>query len=135
MGIKGRPGKKQLFRKISAILIWSGNYEQLVQWYKEKLRLRIIEELDHPKDTGTLFKVGSVYLWIGKHSKVKGPNMDMHRHMFNLTVDSVSEAYEELKSRGVEFIADPFEAPVEPGTYFATFKDLDGNYLQLIGGK
>ena len=135
MGIKGKPGKKQLFRKLSAVLIWSGNYEELVNWYKEKMQLRIIEELDHPKDTGTLFKIGGVFLWIGKHSRVIGENQDQHRHMFNLSVESVSEAYEELTSRGIEFIAEPFEAPVEPGTYFATFKDLDNNLLQLIGGK
>ena len=135
MGIKGSPGKKQLLKRISAVLIWSGNYEKLVAWYHEKLKLRVIEVLDHPQDTGTLFKIGSVYLWIGKHSQVHGANNDMHRHMFNISVESVSAAYEELKARGVEFIADPFEAPVEPGTYFATFKDLDNNLLQLIGDK
>ncbi len=54
--------------------------------------------------------------------------------MFNITVDSVTEAYNELKSKDVEFIAEPFKAPTFD-SYFATFKDLDGNIIQSIGGE
>ena len=120
------------FKNISAVLLWSEDYEPLAAWYKEKLELETIEELDHPEDTGVGLAVGDSYLWIGKHSEVHGKNKDPHRIMFNISVDSVSEIYEELRSKGVEFIAKPFKAPTFD-KYFATFIDLDGNIAQLIG--
>lgn len=124
------------FEKISTILIWSEDFRKLADWYQEVLGFKVIEELDHPKDTGVLFEInpGGTWLWIGQHSKVKGKNLDQHRHMFNLNVQSVTEAYEELKEKGVKFLAKPFKAPTFD-KYFATFYDLDGNLLQLIGGK
>ena len=120
--------------KISALLIWSENYKALVDWYIEKLGVATIEELNHPDDTGVGLSVGDSYLWIGKHSEVSGKNKDPYRIMFNISVDSVTNAYAELKSKGVEFIAEPFKAPTFD-SYFATFKDLDGNIIQFIGGK
>ena len=119
--------------KISAILIWSEDYQALANWYREKLELDTIEELNHPDDTGIALAVGESYLWVGKHSEVHGKNQDPHRIMFNITVDSVQEAFENLKAKGVEFIAEPFKAPVSD-KYFATFQDLDGNIVQFIGG-
>lgn len=120
--------------KISAILIWSENYKEMVEWYKSNLGATVIEELNHPEDTGVGMNIGESYLWIGKHSEVKGKNKDPYRIMFNLAVDSVEEAYNELKNKGVEFIATPFKAPTFD-KYFATFKDLDGNTIQFIGNK
>lgn len=123
-----------LVNNISAVLIWSDNYKALANWYKEKLDLEILETINHPNDTGIGFMVGSVYLWIGKHSEVHGKNKDIHRHMFNFVVDSVSDAYTKLQERGVIFLAKPFKAPTMD-KYFATFYDLDNNLIQLIGGK
>ncbi len=119
---------------ISAVLIWSENYSAMVDWYKDKLGLEVIEELNHPEDTGVGLRVGESYLWIGQHSEVKGKNQDPYRIMFNITVESVQKAYEELLSKGVEFVAKPFKAPTFD-KYFATFTDLDGNVVQFIGGK
>lgn len=124
-----------MFQKISTILIWSENYTHLADWYKDTFDFPIIEELDHPKDTGVLFNTGegSPTLWIGQHSEVQGKNPDPHRHMFNLSVVSVSKTYDYLKSKKVEFLATPFKAPTFD-KYFATFYDPDGNLIQLIGG-
>ena len=123
-----------MIKDITAILIWSEDYRALADWYKEKLDLKVLEELNHPEDTGVLFVVGNMRLWIGQHSKVKGKNKDIHRHMFNFVVDSVSKTHEELQKRGVKFLAKPFKAPTMD-RYFATFYDLDDNLVQLIGGK
>lgn len=120
--------------EISAVLLWSGNYKKLVNWYKNKLGLKVIEELNHPEDTGVGLSIGRSYLWIGKHSKVKGKSKDPYRVMFNISVKSVDKSYEELSKKGVEFIAKPFQAPTFDSR-FATFKDLDGNIVQLIGKK
>ena len=123
-----------MIQNISAILIWSEDYKKLANWYEEKLGLEPIEEINHPQDTGIGFQVGNVYLWIGKHNKVKGKNKDIHRHMFNFVVVSVTESYEQLKKRGVKFLAKPFKAPTFD-KYFTTFYDLDDNLVQLIGEK
>lgn len=124
------------FKKISTILIWSQNSKKLVAWYKKIFNFKVVEELKHPKDTGVLFEIekGGTWLWIGQHSEVKGKNKDPHRHMFNINVDSVSEAYKHLLKKGVKFFAKPFKAPTME-KYFATFYDLDGNFIQLIGAK
>jgi hypothetical protein len=123
-----------MFQRISTVLIWSEDFRALADWYKEKLELEVIEELHHPQDTGVLFKIGDTKLWIGQHSEVKGKNKDSARHMFNLNVDSVSEAYDFLKQKGVAFVATPFKAPTM-NRYFATFLDLDKNMVQLIGAE
>lgn len=123
-----------MFKRISTVLIWSEDYKALADWYQDKLGLKAAKELNHPQDTGVLFQIGDTQLWIGWHSEVKGKNKDGVRHMFNLDADSVEEAYNYLKEKGVEFIAAPFKAPTMD-FYFATFVDLDNNIVQLIGGK
>lgn len=127
---------KALVKKISTILIWSEDFRQLSKWYQDILGFPVIEEIDHPQDTGILLDTGkgSPALWIGKHSEVHGKNQDPNRIMMNLSVDSVSETYQLLVSKGVRFLGEPFKAPTFD-SYFATFYDLDGNTLQLIGGK
>jgi catechol 2,3-dioxygenase-like lactoylglutathione lyase family enzyme len=120
---------------LGGILIWTGDYPALVEWYRRVFGFETIEELDHPKDTGTLFKVGDNYLWIGEHSEVSGVNKDRYRHMINLEVESVSGVSAELKEKGVVFVADPFPSPVDPSLYFATFEDPEGNLFQLVGEK
>jgi len=121
-------------KRVSEVLIWSGNYRKLAEWYQDKLGLKVIEELNHPDDTGIAMRIGESYFWVGKHSGVRGKNKDPYRIMINIEVDSVSGTYKKLKRRGVKFIADPFKAPTFD-KYFATFCDLDGNVLQLIGDK
>lgn len=123
-----------MFKEISAVLIWSSDYKKLSDWYIEKLGLKVVEKINHPNDTGVGLWVGKSYLWIGQHSKVKGKNKDIHRHMFNITVDSVDYVYSTLQKRGVKFLATPFKAPTFD-KYFATFYDLDNNLIQLIGNK
>lgn len=123
-----------MFKSISATLIWSDQYRALADWYIEKLDLPVIEDLNHPEDTGVGLRIGDSYLWIGKHDKVHGKNQDPHRHMFNISVDSVEAAYQSMIAKGVQFYATPFKAPTFE-KWFATFWDIDGNLIQLIGGK
>jgi hypothetical protein len=122
-----------MFKNISDVIIWSQDYKKLAKWYRDKLDLEKIGEVDHPKDKCIGFRIGSVELWIGYHDQVKGKNKDKYRIMHNIVVDSVSESYKSLSKKGVNFIAKPFKAPTFD-KYFATFEDLDGNILQLIGG-
>lgn len=123
-----------MFKKFSDVIIWSQDYKKLAKWYQEKLGLKKIGEVDHPEDMCIGFQIGDVELWVGYHNKVKGKNKDKYRIMQNLAVDSVTATYGKLSKRGVKFLAKPFKAPTFD-KYFATFEDLDGNILQLIGGK
>lgn len=124
----------QYLKNISTVLIWSEDFRKLSDWYKNVLELTPVKELDHPEDTGVLFRVGNTNLWIGQHSEVKGKNNDIHRHMFNFDVNSVNETYEHLKTKGVVFLAKPFKAPTME-KYFATFYDPEDNLVQIIGGE
>ncbi|MFS8158725.1 MAG: VOC family protein [Candidatus Roizmanbacteria bacterium] len=125
---------RPMFKRISTILIWSEDYRALADWYMSILGFQPKKELNHPDDTGVLFQIGDSQLWIGQHSQVKGKSQDGPRHMFNIDVDSVQEAFEELKNKGAEFVAPPFKAPTMD-YYFATFLDLDHNMIQLFGGE
>ncbi|EFK95857.1 protein containing Glyoxalase/bleomycin resistance protein/dioxygenase domain [sediment metagenome] len=123
-----------MIKNISDVIIWSGDYKKLAKWYQETFDLEKIGEVNHPKDMCIGFRVGNMELWIGFHDKVKGKNKDKYRIMHNFVVDSVSKTYDMLVKKGVKFIAKPFKAPTFE-KYFATFEDLDGNIMQLIGGK
>jgi len=120
-----------MIKSIDCVQIWSENPFKLGKFYEEVLKLEKIEELRLPRDTGILFKLEKgPYLWIGKHSKVKGRNTDPARLMINFLVDSVEGSYKVLKAKKVKFIAKPYKGPEGQG-YFATFEDTDGNFLQL----
>lgn len=123
-----------MFKNVSDIIVWSQDYKKLAKWYQDKLELQKIGEVNHPQDKAIGFRIGTVELWIGFHDRVKGKNKDKYRIMHNFTVDSVSESYKHLLIKGVKFIAKPFKAPTFD-KYFATFQDLDGNIIQLIGGR
>jgi len=125
-----------MFKNISTILIWSQDWKRLLNWYIDVLGLKPIEEINHPQDTGVLleFAPSKTWLWIGKHSKVKGKNKDKYRIMFNIDVDSIDKTYKYLLAKKVKILAPPFKAPTFD-KYFITFLDPDGNILQAIGPK
>lgn len=124
------------FQKISTILIWSEHFKPLAAWYQKTFRLKLIEEINHPKDTGRLFEFpeGGVWLWVGQHSEIHGQNKDAKRIMLNINVGSVQSAYDYLVKQKVRILAKPFKAPTFD-KYFITFYDPDGNIVQCIGPK
>ncbi len=123
-----------MFQNISTIIIWSDNFRTLADWYLDVFHLKVVEEINHPQDTGILmeFPEGLPWLWVGKHSEIHGSNKDPLRIMYNINVDSVDKAYAYLLSKNVPIIAKPFKAPTFD-KYFVTFSDPDGNTIQLIG--
>ena len=69
-------------------------------------------------------------LIVEPHSEVHGTTREPQRMMLNFVVDDAIAEQRRLKSRDVPFVRDATE---EPGVgIFATFKDPDGNYCQLI---
>ncbi len=124
---------KLLDKKIS-VIIYSEDYEKLVSWYEQTLGFVVRERLTLQNDTCTGFDFGDTYFSIGKHDKVHGVNLDPHRIMIGFNVESVTQAYEELKDKQVAFVALPFESP-QGGFWCMTIQDPEQNILQFFGNK
>lgn len=124
----------KLSDKHVSICLWSENYEKLAKWYEDVLGFKVNRRLTLPDDTGVDFDFLPSYFYVGKHDKVKGKSKDPYRIMTGFNVESVSEAYNELKNKPVTFIAKPFEGP--PGGFWCmTIADPEGNLLQFFGQK
>ncbi|MGH9201459.1 MAG: VOC family protein [Vicinamibacterales bacterium] len=66
---------------------------------------------------------------LGTHSEVKGKNNDPARHMVGFQTDDINAEVSRLKAKGVEFVDDPEKFDQ---VTVATFKDPEGNYVQLL---
>ncbi len=75
------------------------------------------------------FSVGSCFLSIGMHDKVKGKSVGPERIILNFETSEVKEEFARLKSLGATVIAEPYELQ---GMWIATLADPDGNYFQLM---
>lgn len=122
----------KLKNKDISVCIWSDNYTKLAKWYEDVLGFKVSRRLTLPNDTGVDFDFLPTYFYVGKHDKVKGKSKDPYRMMVGFNVDSVNEAYKELKNKSITWIAKPFEAP--PGGFWCmTIADPEGNILQFFG--
>jgi len=118
-----------------AVGLWSENYEELAKWYQDVLKLPFKQQSTLPTDTFIAFDFGNNWFWIGKHDKIKGKNKDPYRIMIEFYVESITDAFDELKKHNVEFIAEPFPDPLGGDGWCMTFKDPEGNILQMYGEK
>jgi predicted enzyme related to lactoylglutathione lyase len=79
------------------------------------------------------FSVGSCFLSIGTHSKVKGQAKNPERIILNFETTEIKEEFERIKALGATVIAEPYEVGNDDFTgLIATFADPDGNYFQLM---
>ena len=123
------------------ILIYSENPDKLVKFYEEVLGFERISQLSLPDDYGYMLKVsGELWVWIGKHSEVKGKAKESFRHLFNLyPEEGVEYWYKKIRGNsGVTIIAKPFLAPFstkDNQVWFSTFLDPEGNCWQFVGNK
>lgn len=106
--------------------IWSEDLNRLLPFYRDLLGLPVT--VDTPGFVVLGQRVGPT-LALGTHSEVHGRNPDPARHMVGLTTDDITADWKRLKDAGVEFVEDPKDY----GTvWVATFRDPDGNTLQLL---
>lgn len=122
------------------ILIFSENPDKLVPFYQDVMGFELLEKLDIPGDYGYMLKVsGDLWLWLGKHSEIKGGAAEPFRHLFNLyPEEGVQFWFEKLKKAGVTIVAEPFLAPFstpENQVWFCTFLDPEKNCWQVVGKK
>lgn len=119
---------------LSSVCLWSEDPKRLVDFYRDILNLPFDKELALPDDTGTQFKIGDVFFFVGFHDQIHGPAKDPYRVMVGFDVDSVQEAYNELSPKGVEFIQKPSPSP-DKTFYVATALDPEGNIIQFYSDK
>jgi catechol 2,3-dioxygenase-like lactoylglutathione lyase family enzyme len=116
--------------EIAGVMIFTDDVSRLVSFYRDKLGLTVAED----NGKSVMFATpqpGGTQLAIESHSEVSGRSKEPDRIMINLRVEDCRKLYGELKNRGVEFAAEPYEDP--DGAYVvATFRDPDGNTLQLV---
>ncbi len=111
-------------------MIFTEDVASLAAFYRDKLGFTV----DQDRGKSVLFATpiaGGAQLAIESHSEVSGLSTEPNRIMINLRVEDCMTLYDEMKARGVEFVAEPYADP--DGAYtVATLRDPDGNTIQLV---
>jgi len=110
---------------LHSVLIWTEDVPGLLPFYRDILGLKTLVETEE----FAVFPLNGIGLRIGKHSEVRGPARDPHRVMVNFRVEDCQAEYERLAKQGVEFVRPPSPDAIH---IVATFRDPDGNILQLM---
>ena len=111
---------------VIGVTLWTDALEPMINFYKDVLRL----SLHSRHEDFIAFELGEVRFNIGLHNGVAGPSKDPFRFMPHLGVDDIHAEALRLTEAGVEFIRQPEQESW--GGWVATFKDSDGNILQLL---
>ena len=111
---------------VVGVTIWTEHLDPMFHFYNDILRL----PLHSRHDDFIAFELGEIRFNIGVHDQVKGPSQDSFRFMPHLGVDDIHLECRRLKDEGVEFIRPPEQE--HWGGWVATFKDPDGNILQML---
>ena len=111
---------------VIGVTLWTDDLERMFSFYNDVLRL----PLHSRHDDFVAFELGDVRFNIGRHDGVSGQYKDAFRFMPHLGVDDIQAEARRLAEAGVEFIRQPEQESW--GGWVATFKDPDGNVLQLL---
>jgi predicted enzyme related to lactoylglutathione lyase len=108
-----------------SVLLSSEKQKELTDFYKQVFNKK--PEMEDENYSG--FMVGTGFISIGFHDKVKGENKNPERIILNFETKEVKEEFERIKTIGATVI----KAPYEMGDmWIATLADPDGNYFQLM---
>ena len=111
---------------VVGVTLWTDNLERMFRFYHETLQL----PLHSRHDDFIAFQLGEARLNLGLHDRVRGEARDPYRVMIHLGVTGIHQEYVRLSKDNVEFIRPP--EPEHWGGWIATFKDPDGNILQML---
>ena len=117
-----------MIKGVHSAIIWTEEMGRLLPFYRDTVGMPV--EMDTPEFV-VFAAEGAGQLCLGVHSEVKGQSRDPNRMMIDLGVDDCQAEYQRLRSKGVEFVREPSTDPGD-GLIVATFKDPDGNLVQLI---
>ena len=121
-----------MIRGVEAILLSSEDGQKLADFYREKVGLKLGQEMEigENDEKGFEFELSGVNLYIMDHSEVKGKSHDPSRVMFNLEVDDIEKETARLDKVGVKKVQDIYH--IEGYGLIATYEDIDGNYFQFV---
>ena len=108
-----------------SFLISTENKKELSAFYKKVFDKN--PEWEDENYSG--FLVGTGFISIGFHDKVKGKSKNPERIIFNLETKEVKKEFERIKDIGAIVIKEPYQMG---DAWIATLADLDGNYFQLM---
>lgn len=107
--------------------IWSEDLHNLLPFYRDVVGLPVGMETPGFVIMGD---PDAPSMALGTHSEVRGAAIDPARHITGLETDDIDGEVARLKGRGVEFIEEPGDP--DEAVRVATFKDPEGNYVQLL---
>ena len=110
---------------VVGMTFWTSDLDPMFRFYNDVLQLPL-----HSKHKDFIaFELGDLRFNIGLHDSVDGQSKDSFRFMPNLGVDDIHAEARRLREAQVDFIRQPEQE--RWGGWVATFKDPDGNILQL----
>ena len=116
---------------VVGVTFWTDDLDKMFRFYNDVLQLPLHSR--HP-DFIAFSLVGpggsEVRFNIGLHDRVSGNSKDPFRFMPHLGVADIHAVAARLVEAGVEFIRRPEQESW--GGWVATFRDPDGNVLQLL---
>ncbi len=112
---------------VVGITLWTDDLDRLYRFYHDLLRLPL-----HSNHGDFIsFQLGeNIRFNIGLHDQVGGAARDPYRMMPHLGVEDIHAEHRRLTEAGVEFLRPPEQE--HWGGWVATFKDPDGNILQML---
>jgi len=125
-----------MFEKVFYTSVMVSDQDRALDFYTNVLGLE--KRVENPTPDGPRFLTVGVkgddfqlVLWPGTQGQAE-PAMGRPPASITIETDDCHKSFEELKSRGVEFVSDVLEFP---WGYVAQFQDPDGNRLQIREGR
>ena len=115
-----------MINSIAGVIIWTDGIERMAAFYRDILELPVHSTRPH----FVAFQLRDARLSVGTHSQVHGPAKESVRVTVNLAVADIHAVYQKLTARGVVFDRRPERE--HWGGWVASFRDPDGNLLQLL---
>lgn len=112
---------------LAGVIVWTNNLAAMTAFYRDALALPVHSVRPH----FVAFDLpGGTRLSVGLHSQVHGPAKEPVRVTVNLGVEDIHATAAALAARGVTFVRPPEQE--HWGGWVASFRDPDGNLLQLL---
>ena len=113
---------------VSGLIIWTeaSHFASMRSFYSDILELPIRSD----RKEFINFEINSFRLTITVHSEIKNFAKDPLRIMINLGTPQIQQTYKMLTAKGVAFQREPEQE--KWGGWIATFRDPDGNVIQLL---
>ena len=116
-----------MFAKFSGIILWTEKISNLQKFYEDLLGL----EAHYVNDKFISFRWKDFKFSIGEHYFITNKlNKHRYRFMINFNVDEIYSTLNKLKAKNVEILREP--ETEHWGGILATFKDPDGNIVQIF---